>query len=110
MSLNTNYKIPDKILLTTSSAINGLGFDASFELALARSIAEMAADPQSILITKYMSWSHNLFNRALETTGDECNRLRETASFYRKLAHHVYWDSLKKGLVERNPHFIQAVP
>ncbi len=107
--LNTNYKIPDKTLNTTSMVIDRIGFDASFEIALARSLTEMSSNPESIIITQYMSWSHHLSNRANESAGDEANRLREAACFYRKLAHHVYWDSLKKGIVERNPYFIQAV-
>ncbi len=107
--LNTNYKIPDKTLNTVSSAIDRIGFDASFDIALTKSLAEITADPQSILITEYMSWSHHLFNRANECHPDECARLRAAATFYRKLAHHVYWDALKRGIVERNPYFIQAV-
>lgn len=110
MTLNTNYKIPDKTLNTLCTAIIKLGFEDAFEIALEKSLNNITDDGQVILITEYLSWGHNLAKQAAVSENQDLRqKYSEAAIFYRKLAHHVYWRARELGLVEHNAYFIQAV-
>jgi hypothetical protein len=110
MTLNTHYKIPEITFNNLCAAISKLGFDAAFKIAFERALAEIRENPNSIIIAELLSWSHHLGRYAADAT-DENIRVKymDAAAFCRKLAHHVYWAAESENLVERSPHFIQAV-
>lgn len=109
-TLNKNYKIPEKTLNSLSAAIDRLGFEDAFDIALERSILIIVAEPESIIITEYLSWSHNLTTKAeCCNVPEDITKYKNAAAFYRKLSHHVYWAARRKGLIDYNPSFIQAV-
>jgi hypothetical protein len=109
MTLNTNYKIPDETLRTLGIAITKLGFKDAFDIALDKLLCEITKDGKSILITEYLSWSHNL-SKKVSVTKDPllCQKYSEAAAFYRKLAHHAYWAARRAEIIEHNPNFIQV--
>ena len=109
MTINTNYKISNITLNNLHAAILRLGFDDAFEIALQKSIGEIRENPESIMITEYLSWSHHLSKQAACITNLATKSMyHDAAAFYRKLAHHTYWIARKENLVEYNAHFIQA--
>jgi hypothetical protein len=110
MILNTNYKIPDQTFHSLCAAVDRLGFDAAFEIAVERSMQELFSNPACTVFTEYLSWSHNIA-KYCESVVDERlkERCRIASAFYRKLAHHIYWAARRYDLVELNPYFMQVI-
>lgn len=108
--LNTNYRIPNQTLWDLLSALEEMGDFDAFDIAFNKSKDIIETDPESLLITEYFSWSHNLLLDARATEDSNLKeRLLAASRFYRKLAHHLYWVAVKAGTVARSPHFLQAI-
>lgn len=110
LHINTKYRIDERELVAILKKIEESGYEEAFKIALEASLAIAASNPESLLSTTYLAWSHNLMNDARGSLdANEAAALFEVANFYRRLAHKVYWFQLEKDLIAPIKDFIQVV-
>lgn len=104
MAISLKYKIEDRHSKTTLNIINSMGKDAAMLLAYNKGVDIVTRCPDSILPIILLAWSFNLLRDSREP-GNES--LKALASFYRVLAHRVYFFQRKHDLIAVLPDFIQ---
>lgn len=110
MRINTKYKIEETHVKKTLDIIKSWGFGPAMDMAYDKALKILEREPESILCVVLLAWSYNLLtdSRAVETKW-QANDLRLLSSFYRKVAHKVYWHQLQHNQIGELPDFIQKV-
>lgn len=110
MTLNTRQKIQKKDIQTTLESINKVGFDNALVAALEGSITHLIKDPTSPIAITYYSWSVNLLEDSRNAKQNiDFDKFLLLSSFYRILAHKVYWKQIRAGNTGYIKDFIQIV-
>ena len=110
MLINKCYRIEEKDQRLTLEIIKSIGFEEALEKAYSKALYLVANSPKSTLSTEWLAWSHNLNldSRGVESS-DLANDLLLLSSFYRRLAHKVYWYQKKVGSIGDLAEFIRLV-
>lgn len=106
MTISLKYKIEDRHSKITLDIINTVGYDSAMALAYNKSVEVVTKSIDSILPVILLAWSMNLQKDAREQNNADLSML---ASFYRILAHKVYFFQRKNDLIGILPDFIQEV-
>lgn len=110
MNISTCYRIQERDQKLTLEIIRSIGFEQALEEAFLKALYLVANTPTSTLATEWLAWSHNLLEDSRKVESDEvANDLRLLASFYRKLAHKVYWYLRKTDQLAEVNDFIRLV-
>lgn len=107
---NTNYKIEPRFLHKTLSIIRECGTENAISMAYDRALQVVNRDPESILCVILLAWSYNLLTDARRSErSHEKEDLMTIASFYRRIAHKVYWYQVESGQISELEDFVRKV-
>ena len=110
MNISTCYRIEERDQNITLGIIRSIGFEEALEEAFKKALYLVANTPTSTLATEWLAWSHNLLEDSRKLESEEVSSdLRLLASFYRKLAHKVYWYLKRTDQLGEMRDFIRLV-
>lgn len=110
LNISPAYRIEDKSRELTLEIIRNIGFDLALEEAYSKALYLVANSPTSTVATEWLAWSHNLLEDSRKAgPPEEIRDLLTLSSFYRKLAHKVYWYLKKNRQISDMPDFIRLV-
>jgi hypothetical protein len=110
MFISRRYRIEKHDQKLTLEIIRSLGFNKALEKAYSKALYLVANSPTSTLATEWLAWSYNLMDDSRDARNEDvASDLRLLASFYRKLAHKVYWFQRSTGRISDLTEFIRPV-
>ena len=110
MLYNTKYKIEETEKRRTQEIIEAMGFSAALDAAYNKALKILEKNCDSASANIWLAWSYNLSNDCKnETNESQREILRMLATFYRKLAHKIYWHQRKNKSIGYIKDFIQGV-
>lgn len=109
MLYNTKYKIEENEKVRTLEIIEILGFDTALDAAYKKALEVLATNPDVASANIWLAWSYNLNNDGKKQQGIDQQALYSLATFYRKLAHKIYWHQRRVGSIGYIKDFIQEV-
>lgn len=86
-----------------------MGFDRALDEAYDKALFLVSNSPESTLATEWLAWSYNLLQDSRTASDEVAEDLKVLATFYRKLAHKVYWWQRKNGHIADLAEFIRVV-
>lgn len=95
----------------TLEAIELYGFDSALEFAYERAIDILLKTPDSDLAVRLLEWSGSLLDDARKFTSntEPYAKFMQLSSFYRKLAHRVYWYQRSTYKTGASAGFLQII-
>lgn len=110
MNINTKYKIEERAVHKTLDIIRLWGYGPAIDLAYEKGKYVLNKDPESILCVMLLAWSHNLLDDARKSDSKwAADDLRLLSSFYRKVAHKIYWHQFENNQIGELSDFIRQV-